>query len=300
MNKKRTLHFLVLMLAIFSLRLNAQSSAEIVGSVKDQDGKPVANATVEADGQKTDFKRKLSTGADGTFTLAELPPDSYQISATCGVCNDVSSIVDISAGQTRSVELSLNTKSSSTEISVDKHATTMESSSARLGFNVTAPEIADLPVNGRTLGPLELTAPLVTNSGGAGLADLRFAGQSNQENHYRFDGVDASAIASAAPSLEPVAGAQFRLRTSVESIQEFRVDSAMYTAEDGFGTGGQIKLISKSGGNAPNSAPACSISSPSASTTHPPASRFRMAPPFWTRAARLSVAQAALFPRVPC
>lgn len=47
-----------------------------------------------------------------------------------------------------------------------------------------------------------------------------------------------------------MSGSQFRLQNSVETIQEFRVDSALYPAEYGTGTGGQINVISKSGSNA--------------------------------------------------
>jgi hypothetical protein len=47
-----------------------------------------------------------------------------------------------------------------------------------------------------------------------------------------------------------VQGSQFRLQTSIENIQEFRVDSSNYPAEYGTGTGGQINVIGKSGGNA--------------------------------------------------
>ncbi|MCV4594219.1 hypothetical protein OFC51_34785, partial [Escherichia coli] len=41
----------------------------------------------------------------------------------------------------------------------------------------------------------------------------------------------------------------FRLQSSLENVQEFRVESSNYPAEFGTGTGGQISLITKSGGN---------------------------------------------------
>src|SRR5262249_17200451 len=42
----------------------------------------------------------------------------------------------------------------------------------------------------------------------------------------------------------------FRLEQSLENVQEFRVDSSNYPAEYGTGTGGQISMVTKSGGNA--------------------------------------------------
>ncbi len=228
--------------------LRAQTAAKIVGLVKDQEGKIIAEASIVATGQKSTIKRKIKSEPDGGFVLAEIPPDTYEISATCDICNDVSSVVEVGAGQTRSIELTLDTKSNSTEISIDKHAATLDATSARLGSNATAGEIEAIPVNGRTYGPLALAIPLVSNSAGADFQALRFGGMSNQQNRYRLDGVDASSVVSAAPGFVPVSGVQFRLRTSVDSVQEFRVDAAMYPAEDGFGAGGQFKLVSKSGG----------------------------------------------------
>ena len=42
----------------------------------------------------------------------------------------------------------------------------------------------------------------------------------------------------------------FKLQASLENVQEFRVESSSYPAEFGTGTGGQVSVITKSGGNA--------------------------------------------------
>jgi Carboxypeptidase regulatory-like domain/TonB dependent receptor len=243
--------FAVTYLACFlPLGLNAQTAAKIFGVVHDQDGQAVAAASVDATGQKSAEKRKVTTSGNGEFTLSELPPDTYQITATCGTCNDASSVVEVGAGQSRNVQLEVNTKSSSDVISVDTHATTLDASSATLGINVTGTEIASLPVNGRNIAPLALTAPLVTNAGGANYSDLRFDGQSLEQSRYTVDGVDASSVVKAAPGFVPAPGFDFRLRTSVETVDEFRVDSAGYSSEDGGVTGAQIKLVSRAAGQA--------------------------------------------------
>ena len=43
-------------------------------------------------------------------------------------------------------------------------------------------------------------------------------------------------------------GSQFRLQTSMESVAEFRVNSGLAPAESGLGSGGNITVVSKSGG----------------------------------------------------
>jgi hypothetical protein len=229
--------------------VDAQTAARILGTVRDQDGQPINQASIEAVGQKSAEKRKLHTEKDGSFSLAELPPDVYQISASCDTCSDLSKIVEVGAGQTRSVELALDTKSSSSVIAVDDRAASLDASSAKIGMNVAATEIATLPVNGRSFALLALTAPFITNSGGGGVQDLRFVGQSVEQNRYLLDGVDTSSVISAGPGYIPIAGYEFRLRNSLDTVDEFRVDTAGYSAEDGGVSGGQIKLVSKAGSN---------------------------------------------------
>lgn len=228
-------------------RITAQTTASISGMVRDQNGLSVKDVSVEAFGQKTSEKRKLTANADGSFSLAQLPPDVYQVSATCPTCSDDAKVVEVGAGQSRSVELSLNTNSASTEIAVDEHAATLDASSPKMGMNVSATEIGALPVNGRTFAPLALAAPFVANSASATFQDLRYAGQSSEQNRYLLDGIDTSSVISEAPGYLPVDGYNFRLRTSLDTVEEFRVDSVGYSAEDGGTTGAQIKLVSKSG-----------------------------------------------------
>jgi len=247
--KFRNLLLLASVVSFLLPALGAQTAAKIFGTVRDQDGQPISEAFIEAVGQKSAERRKLSTGKDGTFSLAELPPDIYQISASCNTCSDISKIVEVGAGQTRSVELALDTKSSSSVITVDDRAASLDASSAKIGMNVAAMEIAALPVNGRSFAPLALTAPFITNSGGAGFQDIRFVGQSVEQNRYVLDGVDISTVISTSPGYIPIPGYQFRLRNSLDTVDEFRVDTAGYSADDGGVTGGLIKLVSKAGSN---------------------------------------------------
>ena len=66
----------------------------------------------------------------------------------------------------------------------------------------------------------------------------------------RYDGVEGTAIIDASPgNLNGEIPTPFRLQSSLENVQEFRVDSNNYPAEQGTGTGGQINVVTKSGGN---------------------------------------------------
>ena len=71
-----------------------------------------------------------------------------------------------------------------------------------------------------------------------------------EQNAIRYDGVEGSAIIDASPgNLNGEIASPFRLQASLENVQEFRVDSNSYPAEYGTGTGGQVSVVTKSGGN---------------------------------------------------
>src|SRR5205085_7924030 len=106
------------------------------------------------------------------------------------------------------------------------------------------------PLNGRQLSQLYLQAPGSVNSGSGTFGDIRFSGRAVEQNVIRYDGVEGTGIIDASPgNLNGEVPSPFRLQSSLENVQEFRVDSSNFTAELGTGTGGQINVITKSGGN---------------------------------------------------
>jgi len=112
-------------------------------------------------------------------------------------------------------------------------------------------EVGSLPINGRQLSQLYLQAPGAQNTGSGTFGDIRFSGRAVEQNAVRYDGIEGSGIVDAAPGV--IGGelvSPFRLQSSLENVQEFRVDSNNYPAEYGTGTGGQVSVVTKSGQNA--------------------------------------------------
>ena len=117
-------------------------------------------------------------------------------------------------------------------------------------------EVANLPLNGRQVSQLYLLAPGAQTAGSGSYDNIRFSGRANQQNEIRIDGVEGTSVLDASPgNLNGEMSSGFRLQSSLESIQEFRVDSSNYPAEFGTGTGGQISVVTKSGGNALHGVP---------------------------------------------
>src|SRR5256885_5343561 len=105
-------------------------------------------------------------------------------------------------------------------------------------------------VNGRQMSQLLLQAPGSQNAGTGTWQDIRFSGRAVEQNVIKYDGIEGSAIIDAAPgNVNGENNTPFKLQASLENVQEFRVESSTYPAEYGTGTGGQVSVITKSGGN---------------------------------------------------
>jgi hypothetical protein len=73
---------------------------------------------------------------------------------------------------------------------------------------------------------------------------VHFFATQNDDTNYRVDDVDATSIRNQNMRLNS------RLLMSEDAIAEFRVNSALFTAESGGSIGGQVEVVTKSGTNA--------------------------------------------------
>jgi hypothetical protein len=233
-------------LAILSTPAPAQTAARVTGVVKSSAGQPVAGAKIKAVGQNRSQELEATSAEDGAFSLPELAADTYQISASAPKYSECAVVVEVGVGQARAIELKLNTLAEGTVIAVSKDVS-VDLSSASLSVNVTPQEVSSMPLNGRSYSILTLLAPGAVNVSDGGFDKLSFSGQPTSHNRYSFDGIDAGSVIDPSPGWFPVVGTQFRLQTSIETIQEFRVDTALEPAEYGMGAGGHVNVVSRSG-----------------------------------------------------
>ncbi|MBX3299598.1 MAG: TonB-dependent receptor [Acidobacteria bacterium] len=233
--------------------LFAQSGATVSGTVADANGATLPGASVKVTSLRTGIERSVTTNSSGGYTIAQLQPGIYKLTVTLeGFRMTQIDSVELGVDQNRvfDVTLQLGEVSAVVNVTSDEFAAaSIDAGSNRLGVNITAREVQEMPVNGRNYSQLYLNAPGATNVGSGNFNELRFNGRANQQNQTKLDGIEATAIFDASPGYVTVQGSQFRLQTSIENIQEFRVESSNYPAEFGTGTGGQISVIGKSGGN---------------------------------------------------
>lgn len=231
----------------------AQTSVgRIVGTVTDSSGAVIPNAQITVRNERTGEEQKRTSTENGEYVIAQLQPAAYTVNvAASGFANAAFKGVALQVGQERTVNAILQAAGVTTEVTVSGgDLAVIDVSSASMSGNVSEREVAELPINGRQISQLYLMTPGAVNFGAGTFDDIRFNGRSYEENAIRYDGIEGGGIISNNPSdFNGEIPGPFRLQASMENVQEFRVESNNYPAEFGTGTGGQISVITKSGGN---------------------------------------------------
>ncbi len=246
---------LLVVLALFlqtGLSMAQIGQGQLIGIIKDSSGAVVPSASVAAVNERTGITRTGDANDRGYFVIPGLPPSTYTVKASStGFSIAEVKNVNLLAGDALTVNLTLKPAGVAESIVVNaQQEPLIDTTTARIGASVNEREVSDLPLNGRQLSQLYLQAPGSVNTGAGTFFDIRFSGRSNEQNAVRYDGIEGSAIIDSSPgNLNGEISSPFRLQTSLENVQEFRVDSAGYTAEYGTGTGGQISIVTKSGSN---------------------------------------------------
>ena len=246
--------YALVMVCVLAMPSFAQvDQGRIAGTVKDQTGAVIPGVMITVKNERTSEERTALSGDRGDYLVVALRPSTYTVSAMLtGFATTELTGLQLTVGQTLTLDLVIKPAGVTQELTVsaDSAEVRVETSSATMGANVDTREVESLPINGRQLSQLYLQAPGAQNTGNGQYGDIRFNGRATEQNAIRYDGIEASGIVDAAPGV--VGGelaSPFKLQSSLENIQEFRVESNAYTAEFGTGSGGQISVVTRSGSN---------------------------------------------------
>jgi hypothetical protein len=226
-----------------------QTESRIVGRLLDESRSALPGVTVTVTAVDTGTVRTTVSEADGTFAVTNLSRGAYTLVAELPGFSTITRQIALGVGQNEALELLMSVAGITEAVTVSAEASVIDTTSAKLGVNVSPEELVNLPVNGRNFANLMTLAPGATSDGNGGWSSVRFNGKSNQQNYLNYDGVDGTYVWDASPGYLNATGSQFRLQTSMESVAEFRVNSGLAPAESGLGSGGNITVVSKSGSN---------------------------------------------------
>jgi hypothetical protein len=191
---------LALMIACFALSAFAQTSTtgSIEGTVTDQNGAPVANATVSVTSPNLIGTQTAQTNSEGKYQLLSLPPGKYTVTIAeqggFGKLERTDVIVNLS--KTATVDLTVLPAGAQAQVTITgSDVAAVDVTSTTAGTNVTTEQFSNFPTS-RTVQGLFTIAPTVTGSGLRDASgrerDPSVAGSSGPENNYILDGVNTS------------------------------------------------------------------------------------------------------------
>ena len=243
MNLHRKL--LVLLFAFVTYPVAAQvDRATLTGTVTDSTGSVIVGARVEAVSTGTALRRETITSVNGAYELPGLPIGRYVVTILkAGFKVTQYTNVDLSVGQSRTLDAQMEVGEVTSHVEVVDTAVALNRSSAEVGTVVQSQQVRNIPLNGRNWATLGILAPGAINASDGTQRNIRFAGRGRDDNNFTFDGIDATGVQ------EQSQKADARLNISLDSIAEFRVSTAVYTAESGSAGGAQINAVSKTGTN---------------------------------------------------
>ncbi len=221
----------------------AQVGVMLEGTVRDQQGQPLAAAAVRLTDPAAGAAHHVVSGADGHFQFAGLNPSSrYVLAASSPGFDDVEVIVrDVPAGGRRIVDVVLRVSGISEAVSVSAGASMEKEATPALGGLLLQSQVEQLPVNGRDLVSLAYLLPGVAPARGFyNLAPrVTINGASSLVTNYMVDGFDNTDLFLGGPKVPVTIGATQNVNVLVNS----------YTAEYGRTGNGVFAVTTRSGAN---------------------------------------------------
>src|SRR5579859_6728796 len=237
-----------LLLMVSGGRLLGQAGATgtILGTVTDSSGAVLPNVKITVTDTATNQSFNTSTSSAGDFNAPSLNPGTYKVSATSpGFEKSVTTAFTLTVDQIVRIDLSLKPGAVTETTEVTAQAVELDTDSAALSQEMSGEQVAELPLNGRNFMQLLLVgAGAVTVGGeqgtmrqGQGNA-VSINGGRPEGNNYTLDGLVNTDQALMTPAVI----------LSQDAIQEFKVSSGTYAADQGF-SATQVNIVSKGGTN---------------------------------------------------
>lgn len=234
--------FLCATLLLFPVFLSAQSTANIVGTVRDTSGAVVPDADVRAVNTQTGYTQSAQTTAGGGFRLPLLPIGQYDLSVEkAGFQKFVQTGITIAVNDNANIDITMTVGAVSEAVTVTSTAPLLETQSGTIKGLVDQQRIVDLPLNGRDITQLMSIQAGVISRGGSYGEGNSFVVNGSRGNgvYYLLDtGMNTD-------SYRNYSG----VMPNPDAIQEFSVQKSNFSAEYANATGAVVNVVTKSGTN---------------------------------------------------
>lgn len=244
-----TLLFVIMVPAPHRLWAQDSATGSLRGSVLDVSGSRIPQASITVVNAATGARYSTVSDAAGGYAL-ELPPGDYSARAVAqGMSPQVTPPMHVDVGGISELHFQLAIAGSQEQVTVSAVPTLVETQPSAVSALLDERALNDLPLNGRRFSDLALLSPGVTQDPrsltSATNGDLSFGGIRGFQNTFLVDGGDYN------NAFYAQARGRYRepYELSTEVVQEFRVSSNSYGAEQGRSGGAVVNVITKTGSN---------------------------------------------------
>jgi hypothetical protein len=239
--------------ALFVYSAFAQSTTgTITGLVSDSTGAVVPQASVTVKNQATGAQAETVSSNTGNYVIPNLPVGIYEISVSNpGFKRFVQSNISLKSNDNIRLDVRLEVGAVSEQVSVTAEAPPLKSESTEVSTVMEQKLVKDvpLPMNGvgggmRNAFSVMMMLPQVkSNDGQNAWDDLQVGGGQQHDFNVSVDGL------SVEMGWRNHVGYMNRLLPPVDAVEEIRIDTAVFKAEDSRASGGNFSLVTKSGTN---------------------------------------------------
>ncbi|WP_321475256.1 carboxypeptidase-like regulatory domain-containing protein [uncultured Paludibaculum sp.] len=242
-------HRLLLLLgALLSATFAQTGTSVLTGTSTDASGAPLPNVAITLTNTDSGARIATLTNESGNYRLGSLTPGNYKLEAELpGFDKYVRTQIPINVSQVLAVDFTLQLGQTSNTVTVQEDLPLTETQSSSTGQLVNQRMVAGLPMPNRAATSLAALAPGVvmidSGQGAENYPVFSIAGGRARNQNFTLDGGN---VTNAVGLTRP----QQMTSLPMDAMQEFRVISNNYSAENGHSTGGIITLSTRSGTNA--------------------------------------------------
>lgn len=237
---------LVLCFFLTGIPVHAQSdTSSLSGTISDSSGALVPNANITLHNEATRVDLHATTDSNGSYTITNLPSGSYTMRVEApGFQTTALSDVRVDPNIGRRLDVTMKVGDTATSITVEANALTVQTESGAVGQLITQEQVKNIQLNGRNPLYLSQLEPGVVRSNSMaafsfGLDNgINVNGARSQESLITFDGAPMVRTRSNGTSVGVA---------DVDSTSQVQVLTTSYPAEYGRTSGGQIRMVPKSG-----------------------------------------------------
>jgi Carboxypeptidase regulatory-like domain/TonB-dependent Receptor Plug Domain/TonB dependent receptor len=222
----------------------------INGTVQDSSGASVPNAHVTLLNTDQGLTLEATTGAAGEYVFSPVRIGHYTLSVTApGFSTTTQENLTVTVGQHLLVNVKLSLGAASQTVQVTAAPPQLQTDEASVGQVINQRAVNSLPLNGRNFTFLAQLAagvntPQADTRGNAASGAFSANGLRPAQNNYLLDGIDNNSNA-----VDFLNGTNFVILPPLDAIQEFKVQTADFSAELGRSAGAVLNATIKSGTN---------------------------------------------------